>query len=89
VHALALVITRIISNSHVFIVMGTLDLDGNSSVVFEIDVTTCDSYKVDMGASPHEAYISCAFEVPLISPNKSKILDAKIAFNLYFPHSKH
>jgi hypothetical protein len=47
------------------------------------------SYKVDMGASLHEAHIPCAFEVPLISPNKSIILDAKIAFDLYFPHSKH
>jgi hypothetical protein len=69
--------------------MDALDLDGNSSVVFEIDATTCDSYKVDMEASPHEAHIPCAFEVPLIFPNKSKILDAKIAFDLYFPHSKH
>jgi hypothetical protein len=69
--------------------MDALDLDGNSSPMFEIDVTTCDSYKVDMGTSPHEAHIPCAFEVPLISPNKSKILDAKIAFDLYFLHSKH
>ncbi len=63
-HASALVITRTISNSHVFIVMDALDLDGNSSLVFEIDATTCDSYKVDTGASPHEAHIPCAFEVP-------------------------
>jgi hypothetical protein len=69
--------------------MDALDLDSNSSLVFEIDATTCDSYKVDMGTSPHEAHIPCAFEVPFISPNKSKILNAKIAFNLYFPHSKH
>ncbi len=41
-HALALVITRTISNFHVFIVMDVLDLDGNSSLVFEIDATTCD-----------------------------------------------
>jgi hypothetical protein len=54
-------------------------LNGNSSLVFEIDATTWDSYNVNMGASPHEAHIPCAFEVPLISPNKSKILDAKIA----------
>ncbi len=47
-HASNLVIRRTIFNSHVFIVMDALDLDGNSSVVFEIDATTCDSYKVDM-----------------------------------------
>jgi hypothetical protein len=68
--------------------MDALDLNGNSSLVFVIDATTCDSYKVDIGASPHEAHIPCAFEVLLISPNKSKILDAKVAF-VYFPHSKH
>jgi hypothetical protein len=69
--------------------MDALDLDGNSSLVFEIDATTCDSYKVDMGASPHEAHIPCAFESPFNFSKQIQILDAKTTFDLYFPHSKH
>jgi len=65
--------------------LGALDLDGNSSLVLEIDVTTCDSYKVNMGASPHEAYISSAFEVPLISPNKIQNLRCQNCIRLVFP----
>jgi hypothetical protein len=81
---------RPIFNSHVFAIISSLGLNGDSSLVLEIEDTPCNCYKVDMGASPHEAPIGpCAYEIPSISSNKLKNLHAKNALYLYSPHSKH
>ncbi len=62
-------------------IMGELGLDDNSSLVFELEVTTYNCYNVDMGATSHEAPIPYTYEIPSTSLNKSKILDAKNAFD--------
>ncbi len=66
-----------ISTFHVSIIIGVLSLDGNSSLMPEVENTPCNCYKVDMGTSTLEAPVPCAFKVPSTSSNISKILDAK------------
>jgi hypothetical protein len=79
---------RLIFGSQVFIFMDALGSSGDSSLVVEVEATTYNCYyKVNMGR--HEAPIPCAYKVPSISSNKSKILDVKYSSNLYSPHFKH
>jgi hypothetical protein len=89
-HLLLQFTMRPIFSSHVFAILSSLGLNGDSSLVLEIEDTPCNCYKVDMGASPHEIPIGpCAYEIPPISSNKFKKLHAKNALYLYSPHSKH
>ncbi len=78
-----------ISSFHVSIIIGVLNLDGNSSLMLEVEDTPCNCYKVDMGTSTLEAPVPCAFKVPSTSSNKYKILDAKNLFEICFPRFKH
>ncbi len=69
-----------------FAISSSLGFDGDSSLVLEIEDAPCNCYKVDMGASPHEAPIEpCAYEIPSISSKKFKILHAKKCIVLVFP----
>lgn len=87
--ALPLITMGPLSSFHVSIIIGVLSLDGNSSLMFEVEDAPCNCYKVDMGTSTFEAPIPCAFKIHSISSNKSKILDAKNLFDICFPHFKH
>jgi hypothetical protein len=75
--------------SHVSIVMSNaLGLNDDSPLVFNVEATTYTCYIVDLGGSPHEAPIPCAFKMCSTSSNKSKTSDAKNAFDdWYSPHS--
>jgi hypothetical protein len=58
-----LVTIRPMFGSHVFIVIGALVLDGDLSLLLEVEAKHYNCYKVDMGTLPHEAPIPCVFEV--------------------------
>jgi hypothetical protein len=69
---------RSIFGSHVSIIVGALVLDGDSSLMLEVEAT------------PYNCYMKPPFHMHLKvlkpSSNKFKILDA---FIMYAPHSKH
>jgi hypothetical protein len=65
------------------IIIGVLNLDGNSSLMAKVEDTPCNCYKVDMGTSTLEAPVPCAFKVPSTSSNISKILDVKNLFEFF------
>jgi len=77
-HASPPITVRLIFGSHVFIIVGALVLDGDSSLMLEVEAT------------PYNCYMKPPFhvhlKVPSPSSNKSKILDT---FIMYAPHSKH
>jgi hypothetical protein len=52
-----------IFGSHVFIIIGALGLDGDLSLLLEVEAKHYNCYRVDMGTLPHEAPIAYVFEI--------------------------